>query len=163
MKFFMGFILGVALVLGGGYAGFKKYGTIENTVYRIPVNADLEPQDVEDSMLSKAADLNMKIVGQNALSQELKNRGVATGFIKIYQFCNPEDARKILDFDVTMGAYMPCRIVLIEDKAGKLWLEMLDLNLMILMAEFPPELDEIAVRIDGTLKAIMEAGATGDF
>ena len=59
---------------------------------------------------------------------------------------------------------MPCRIALVEDKEGKLWLHTMNLDLMIYGGtELPPELKESSIRVRDTIKAIMDGAAAGEF
>jgi uncharacterized protein (DUF302 family) len=58
---------------------------------------------------------------------------------------------------------MPCRIALVQDAQGKVWLMMLDLNILIDNAPLTPELKVMAERINNNLLEIMKAGATASF
>ena len=136
---------------------------IRQTVMKVPVEPGLTAADVKDSIMATAMNLNMKFVGSQPLSQELQSRGVESGHLEIFQFCNPLDARKMVDHNIIFAAYMPCRIVLVEDKDGQLWLEMIDLDFLIDNAELPPEVKDIAVKVSDMLKKIVEAGRVGDF
>ena len=113
--------------------------------------------------MSKAQTLNMKFVGRQPLSQELQARGMESRHLEIFQFCNPMDARRMVDFNPIFAAYMPCRIVVVEDPQGKLWVEMINLDMLIENTALPPDVKEIAEGVNQTLTAIMEAGAHGDF
>jgi hypothetical protein len=58
---------------------------------------------------------------------------------------------------------MPCRIALVQDGEGKHWLEMLNLDMIINAFPLPPELQAIAITVNGTMLSILTAGATGAF
>jgi hypothetical protein len=58
---------------------------------------------------------------------------------------------------------MPCRIALVEDNDGKYWLEMLNLDMIINAFPLPPELQAIAITVNGEMLSILTAGATGAF
>jgi hypothetical protein len=58
---------------------------------------------------------------------------------------------------------MPCSIALVEDNEGKFCLEMLNLDMIINAYELPPELQAIAITINGEMLSIITAGATGAF
>ena len=136
---------------------------IGQTVIKMALAAGVGTQDAVDAMLSKAVELNMKLVGQQNVGQELKNRGVESPELQIFQFCNPEDAIKMVKFNTIYAAYMPCRIALVEDNEGKHWLEMLNLDMIINAYPLPPELQAIAITVNGTMLSILTAGATGVF
>ncbi|MGV6851391.1 MAG: DUF302 domain-containing protein [bacterium] len=137
--------------------------SIEQTVYRIAVEDDVSADDVRDALQSKAAELNMKLVAHQPVSKELQARGVESGVLEIFQFCNPGDARKMVDFSMIFAAYMPCRIAMVEDKQHKLWLMMINLDMLINSTPLPADVKEIADKVNNTLKIIIHAGAEGDF
>jgi uncharacterized protein (DUF302 family) len=59
---------------------------------------------------------------------------------------------------------MPCRIALVEDRNGRLWLYSMNLDLMIHGGkELPPELKASALRVRDTIKSMMEGAAKGEF
>lgn len=136
---------------------------IEQTVSKTQLAEGVSPDDAIDAIKSKAIELNMKFVAHQPLSKELAARGVESGRLEIFQFCNPEDANKMVKFNPIFAAYMPCRIALVEDEEGKVWLMMLNLDMLINNAPLPPDVKEIADRVSATLKEIMAAGANGEF
>lgn len=136
---------------------------IAQTVVKMPLADGVSPDDAIEALQSKAIGLNMKLVAHQPLSKELKARGVKSGRLEIFQFCNPNDAHEMVVFNPIFAAYMPCRIALVEDNDGKYWLMMINLDMLIDNAELPPKQKAIATRINDTLMAIMQAGATGEF
>ena len=143
---------------------FAKHGfAIEQTVYKVPVDQGVSAEDVHLTILSRGNELNMKFVGHQPLSKELDARGVQGGQVDIYQFCNPMDARKMIDFNPVFVAYMPCRIALVGDDEGQLWLMMLDLDMLINNTPLTPEIKEMAITISNKLKSIIESAKEGDF
>jgi len=136
---------------------------INQTVIKMALGDGVSGDDAVDAMLSTAAELNMKMVGHQNVSKELQARGIDTPRLEIFQFCNPEDAVKMVKFNTIYAAYMPCRISLVEDSDGKIWLEMLNLDMIINAYPLPPELQAIAITINGTMLSILTAGATGSF
>ncbi len=136
---------------------------IGQTVIKMALADGVGPQDAVEAMLSKAAELNMKMVGHQNVGLELRNRGVESPDLEILQFCNPEDAIKMVQFNTIYAAYMPCRIALVQDSEGKHWLEMLNLDMIINAYQLPPELQAIAITVNGTMLSILTAGATGAF
>ena len=136
---------------------------IGQTVIKMALADGVGPQDAVEAMLSKAAELNMKMVGHQNVGLELRNRGIESPDLEILQFCNPEDAIKMVQFNTIYAAYMPCRIALVQDSEGKHWLEMLNLDMIINAYQLPPELQAIAITVNGTMLSILTAGATGAF
>ncbi|MET0093890.1 MAG: DUF302 domain-containing protein [Sedimenticola sp.] len=136
---------------------------ISQSVVKMGLMKGVTLADASSAMISKATELNLKLVGHQFVHREMAARGVETGHLEIIQFCNPEDAVKMVAMDPIYAAYMPCRIALVEDSEGREWLLMLNLDMLINSNNLPPELQEIAIRINQAMLAIMTAGATGDF
>ena len=105
----------------------------------------------------------MKLVGQLNVSEEVESRGIKAQRLQILQFCNPEDAIRMIEFNTIYAAYMPCRIALVEDNQGKVWLETLNLDMIIQAYPLPPELQALAINVNGQMLDILTAGATGEF
>lgn len=136
---------------------------IGQTVLKLGLAAGVDPDAAIAAMNSKAIDLNMKLVGHQNVSAELQARGLEAPRLEIFQFCRPEDAIKMVRFNTIYAAYMPCSIALVEDNDGRYWLEMLNLDMIINAYELPPELQAIAITINGEMLSIITAGATGEF
>lgn len=69
----------------------------------------------------------------------------------------------MVKFNTIYAAYMPCRISLVQDNEGRHWLEMLNLDMIVNAYPLPPELQAIAIAINGAMLSILVAGATGVF
>ncbi|MEA3274841.1 MAG: DUF302 domain-containing protein [Pseudomonadota bacterium] len=136
---------------------------INQTVIKMALADGISGDEAAEAMLSTAAELNMKMVGHQNVGKELTARGIDSPRLEIFQFCNPEDAIKMVKFNTIYAAYMPCRISLVEDSEGKMWLEMLNLDMIINAYPLPPELQAIAITVNGTMLSILTAGATGSF
>lgn len=137
----------------------------EATVWKQKVNEDLSVEDVEDVMKSVANELNIKDVGQLPLSKQVElMTGKKQRFLKIYMYCNPLTALQMVDYSDAFSAYLPCRLSLVEDKQGKLWIYALNMDMMIhggtpLPADLKPE----AERVRTVIKDIMDRAASGEF
>ena len=137
----------------------------EATVVKIPVTEGLSTDEVEEVMRFVANEHNIKNVGELPLSKEVSlQTGEPTRFLKIYMFCNPLTAALMVDYSEAFSAYLPCRISLVEDKAGKLWLYTLNMDLMIHGgAELPDDLKKEALEVQKVIMDIMQRAAEGDF
>ena len=137
----------------------------EATVWKRPVAEGLSPADVEETMRFVANEHNFKNVGELPLSEQVAAMtGEDQRFWKIYMFCNPLTAAKMIDYSDAFSAYLPCRVALVEDKAGQLWLYTLNMDMMIHGgAELPAELYEEANKVKDIILDIMNRGAEGDF
>ncbi|TNF98948.1 MAG: DUF302 domain-containing protein, partial [Gammaproteobacteria bacterium] len=106
--------------------------TADATVWKVPVEDGLSIEDVELSMKSVANEHNIKNVGELPLSEQVQlMTGEEQRFLKIFMFCNPLTAMKMVEHSDAYSAYLPCRIALIKDKEDKLWLYALDMDMMI--------------------------------
>jgi uncharacterized protein (DUF302 family) len=137
----------------------------EATVWKVPVQEGLGWEDVEQTMRFVANEHNIKNVGELPLSEQVAAMtGKPQRFLKIYMFCNPLTAANMFDYSVAFSAYLPCRISLIEDPQGKLWLYTLNMDMMIHGGKVLPEaLKEEAIGVKDTILDIMNRGATGEF
>jgi len=136
---------------------------IKQTVVKLALDEGVSTEDAAQAMLSKAVELNLKLVGQQQVSQELEARGVETPHLSIYQFCNPLDAKVMVVANPVFSSYMPCRISMVEDNDGKMWLMMLNLDMLINSHLLPPDVMETAVKVNQQMLEVMVAGSAGDF
>jgi len=88
--------------------------------------------------------------------------GEKSGFIGIYQFCEPLTAKKMVQYDINFAAYLPCRISVVEDKEGKGWLIMMNMEMLLNNPALNKELRQEAETVWKNLLDIMKAGASGD-
>jgi uncharacterized protein (DUF302 family) len=137
----------------------------EATVWKYPVAEDLSTDDVEEIMKFVANEHNIKNVGELPLSKEVAAMtGKDQRFWKIYMFCNPLTAAKMIDYSDAFSAYLPCRIALVEDKEGRLWLYTLNMDMMIHGGtELPADIYEEANSVKETMLDIMKRAAAGEF
>jgi len=185
----IGFIVVVIVIAGGLYfqkeirnmqqfdekaadVYLKMMGTVletgnaaEATVWRVPLSEGVSVDDAEQAMKAVANEYNIKNVGELPLSQQV---GLMTGkefrTLKIYMFCDPLTAVKMLDYSDAFSAYLPCRVAMVEDKQGKVWLYTLNMDLMIYGGKtLPDALKAEAIKVKETILAIMHRGADGDF
>jgi len=135
------------------------------TVWKTPVKDGLSPADVEDTMRFVANEHNIKNVGELPLSGQIEAMtGEKTRYLKIFMFCNALTAANMLDYSDAFSAYLPCRVSLVEDKEGKLWLYSLNMDGMIYGGKkLPPALKEEAEGVKEIIQDIMKRGAEGDF
>ncbi|MCW8932981.1 MAG: DUF302 domain-containing protein [Gammaproteobacteria bacterium] len=143
----------------------EKKDAASATVWRFPVEEGLTTDDVEKSLKMIANELNIANVGELPLSKDISARsGKEYRFVKIYLFCNSLTAAQMLDYNDAFSAYLPCRISLVEDKEGKLWLYSLNMDLMIHGGKpLPPALKAEAEKVKSIIIEIMERAAEGDF
>jgi uncharacterized protein (DUF302 family) len=136
---------------------------ISQTVVKMSLQSGVSLADASAAMLSKAAELNWKLVGRQEVHAEIRARGEESPHLEILQFCDPDEAIEMVRKDPIYSAYMPCRIALVEDAQGKPWLFMLNLDMLINSSSLPSDLQELAIRVNQAMLTIMTSGATGEF
>jgi len=137
----------------------------EATIWKQRVADGLSTEDVEDVMKSVANELNIKNVGELPLSKQVEAMtGKKQRFLKIYMYCNPLTAAKMVEYSDAFSAYLPCRLSLVEDKQGKLWIYSLNMDMMIHGGKpLPTDLKKDAEHVRTVIKKIMNRAAKGEF
>ncbi|WP_298609994.1 DUF302 domain-containing protein [uncultured Thiothrix sp.] len=137
----------------------------EATIVKYPLADGVSPADAEQSMKMVANEHNIKAVGELPLSEQVKlETGQDQRFLKIFQFCNPQTAMRMVDYSDAYSAYLPCRIAMVQDKQGKYYLYSLDMDIMLHGGKtLPPELFVEAKKVQAIITDIMQRGAAGDF
>ncbi len=133
------------------------------TTWARKVDDGITPEDIQLTLESKAVEWGLKGVGSLPLSDELQARGMDSKYLKVYSFCNPVTARHMVSYSPHMSAFLPCRIVVVEQEDG-LWLYTLNMDMMVKMGrKLPPELKQEAMKVRDTIWDMMESAATGGF
>lgn len=137
----------------------------EATVWKMQVDEGLKATEVEEVMKFVANEHNIKNVGELPLYKQVEaSTGKPFRFMKIYMFCNALTAAKMVHYSDAFSAYLPCRVTLLEDKTGKLWLYSLNMDLMIHGGTpLPDELKKEALNVKKIILDIMKRGASGEF
>jgi len=149
----------------GMWARLRDTGTsADATAWKVPLAEGVTPADAEQVMDFVANQHNITGVGELPLSEQVElMTGEKQRFLKIYQYCDPRTAMKMVDYSDAFSAYLPCRIALVEDKEGHYALYSLNMDLMIAGGQpLPPELKEEAIRVKEIILDIMERGAAGE-
>ena len=134
---------------------------ITQTVVRMALDKGVTTEAAEKAMIAKAKEIGLKKVAQQKVSQFLAKKDVKMPHLSIFQFCNPMDARLMIIADPVFSSYIPCRISMVEDGDGKLWLMMLNLDMLINSELLPAEVVETAIRVNQQMLDVMTAGAAG--
>ena len=83
--------------------------------------------EVVESLQLKANELNMRAVGHNTPYKILREiDDPESPRVEIFGFCDLLTMRKILDYSLEFVAFLPCRIAVVEDAEGQIWLVSLD-------------------------------------
>lgn len=135
---------------------------ISQTVVKMRVISSVTPEQATEAMIAKSKEFGLLLVSRQKVHKAVRKRGGDSGHLEILQFCNPDDAARMVKLDPLYAAYMPCRIAVVEDKEGRIWLLMLNLDMLINSNSLPPDLQAIAIKINQAMLAVMTAGVTGE-
>jgi len=125
--------------------------------------------EVVESLNSKALNLNMRPVGHTTPYEILRETfDPESPRLEFFSYCDLITMRKILDYSLEFSAFLPCRIAVMQDAEGQIWLTTLDWDVRWLDSSpnpnrMPDELRERAIQVRENIEAMMEAAATGDF
>ncbi len=124
--------------------------------------------DVVESMDVRANQLNMMKVGHNTPYRVISGiTGKPSPRLEILSYCDVLTMREIVDFVPEFVVFLPCRISVLEDADGQIWIATLDWDVRWLDTNQNPNrisrgLREKAMRVRNSIESIMEAGARGD-
>lgn len=109
--------------------------------------------------LEKAVtDHKFGVLGVHDLKAKMAEKGVAFAReCRIYEVCNPHQAKKVLEANLEISTALPCRISLYEE-GGRTKLATISPTALISL--YPnPELKHVAEEVEATLVAIMKQAA----
>lgn len=130
-----------------------------------PVREGLKPDEVVESLKSLATQRNFLFVGESPFYKQVQAiTGEPYRYINFLSFCDARVGKLMADYRDAYTGFMPCRIALVEDKNGRLWLHSMNLDLMIHGGKtLPPELKASALKVRDTILFMMEGAAAGEF
>ncbi|GAB0058628.1 hypothetical protein SIID45300_02981 [Candidatus Magnetaquicoccaceae bacterium FCR-1] len=184
-------VLGLMALLGGGYGYAKLAPKLSQMdpgymgmytefasrlletldpglamVWSVPVeNPDLTPNDIKESLKSLASAKDFLFVGEAPFYKQVEAvTGQPYRHVEFLSFCDAKVGKMMADYQDAYTAFMPCRIALVRDKQGKLWLYSMNLDMMIHGGKtLPPELRKEALRVRNVIKDLMIQAAKGEF
>lgn len=135
------------------------------TVRKVKVAKGITPDELVESLNSVATEMGIKPVGDLPLSKEVEARtGKKQRYVRVLSFCNPMIAIAMVKYSMAYGAYLPCRIVIMEDAKGQLWLYTLDLDMMIHGGKpLPDDMLKYGNQVKHTIYTMMDKAASGEF
>lgn len=125
--------------------------------------------DVVQSMMLRANQVNLKFVGSNLMWKDFEAVLGDTGAprVEVFSFCDIAVGRELLKIIPEMVVFLPCRIAVMEDADKNIWVLMMDwditwLDLAGKQAGITPELRQGAMDIREKMDDVMRAGANGE-
>jgi len=137
----------------------------EATVWREKVADGLTFEEIDESIQSVALEQNIRDVGSLPLGDQVSLMlDEEWRKLKIYLYCNPLTAAKMIEHSEAYSAYLPCRVSLVEDANGDLWIYSLNMDMMIHGGKtLPDELREEALHVKEVIQTILRDAAEGSF
>jgi uncharacterized protein (DUF302 family) len=133
-------------------------------VRKVRINDDITTDDAIETMTGIAEENNFLVVGDAKMSikSSIKDPG-GKRYIRILSFCAPSIAEKFIGYSEAFGAFMPCRILIVEDDEGNRWLYTMSMELMLYGGKpLPADMLKMAETVRGLMYGMMDAAATGD-
>lgn len=98
------------------------------------------------------------VMGVHDLKQTMKNKGVDFAReCRIFEVCNPHQAKKVLEKNMEISTALPCRISLYRE-AGETVMNTFRPTVMLEMFD-TPGLAEVAKEVEDTISEIMKEAA----
>jgi uncharacterized protein (DUF302 family) len=139
-----------------------SYQEVRLQIARIQVQQDVGFDDAVESLKLRANQHNLKFVGVNAVYREIEAlTGEPAKRMEIFSFCDGLTANRMLKADPMMVAFMPCRIALVEDAAGKRWVIAMLMD-QKMINKLPADARASAERVISFMKDMMVAASRGD-
>ncbi|WP_130472025.1 DUF302 domain-containing protein [Candidatus Magnetaquicoccus inordinatus] len=184
-------LIGLAVLIGAGY-GYSKLAPImaefdpgymkiytefatallktrdpgEAMMWAVPVeDSKLTVDEVKDSLKSLASARNFLFVGEAPFYKQVEAvTGQKSRHISFLSFCDVMVGKMMADYRDAYTGFMPCRVAVVEDKSGKIWLYTMNLDMMIHGGRrLPEDLRKEALRIRNVIWEIVNGAAKGEF
>ena len=134
---------------------------IQQSIQKFPLADDVSVDDAIESMQLRANMRNFKMVADLPLSEQVKSMGQDANFMRILAFCDALIAKKMVEFDIIFAGFLPCRIAVLEDSAGKGWIVTMNMDMMLHAVDLPEHLVPLAKQGRDTIYDIVDAGVNG--
>jgi hypothetical protein len=101
----------------------------EAMVVAVPVNKGIGIDEVKDSLKSIATANNFLFVGEAPFYKQVEAvTGRPFRHVSFMSFCDAKVGMQMADYNNAYTSLMPCRISVVEDSQGRLWLYTMDLQ-----------------------------------
>jgi len=152
-----------------GYNPFSLRQMINFMAAKKKAAEGLTFEEVVESLRLKGNELNMRFVGVSTPYKVIREIRGDDKYprVEIYSFCDLETLALVLEHMPEFIVFIPCRIAVMEDKDGNIWLVTLDWDVRWIDTLPNPnrisdELRKRAISVRERLEIMMEAAANGD-
>ncbi len=126
----------------------------------VKLSADKSVSEVAAALQAAVQANHFGVMQVHNLKETMAKKGVE--FAReclIFEVCQPQQAKRVLDEDMTISTALPCRISIYEE-AGKTILATLKPTALLAMFN-APQLEEVALEVEATIVKIMKEAASG--
>ncbi|MEQ1948442.1 MAG: DUF302 domain-containing protein [Bryobacteraceae bacterium] len=127
-------------------------------IYRTGSKKTLD--EIGVALEAAAARHKFGILGIHDLKQTLAKKGVELAMeCRIFEVCNPSQAKKVLDADGAVSTALPCRISVYGSAGNYTLATMLPTEMMKAFGN--PAMEPVAKEVEETILAMMDEAAAG--
>ena len=128
------------------------------------VGEDVTGDDVKESVSALAEEYNMRVTGYVKMFTKEDAKPDEVKEARIWSLCSLHIAKVFLNHSRYFGGFMPCRIMYVQYGNGDAYLITMDLTLAIHGGyPLPPEMLNLATKVDKAMTEIPARAAEGDF
>lgn len=125
-------------------------------IYQIDANGDLD--EIQTRLQDSAVKYHFGIIAVHDLKATLKAKGVDLNMeCRIYEVCNPQQAKKVLEADGAISTALPCRISVYGAPGHYRLATMLPTQMM--KGFNNPSVEPVAKEVEGVIVQMMKAAA----
>lgn len=124
----------------------------------ITVRSRKSVEELSRDLEQAVANHGFGVLGVHDLQAKLAAKQVPLEHVcKVFEVCNPQQAKVVLDRDLSISTALPCRIAM-YDVGDELELATIEPTRLLAMFE-QPALEGVASDIEATLRRILQAAA----
>ncbi len=117
-------------------------------------------QQIGARLEEAAAASRFGVMGVHNLKEKMASKGIGFGpQCLIYEVCNPEQAKRVLEADMSISTVLPCRISVYEANGGVKVATMLPTAMLALFER--DDLEPVAREVEQTIVKIIDAACGG--
>jgi uncharacterized protein (DUF302 family) len=115
---------------------------------------------IDAGLRASAARHAFGVIAVHDLQQTLGNKGVSLAMeCRVYEVCNPQQAKKVLEADGAISTALPCRISVFGSPEGYTLATMLPTAMMKTFEV--PEIESVAREVEAVMVQMMNDAAKG--
>jgi uncharacterized protein (DUF302 family) len=116
--------------------------------------------EIEKGLSDSAERNKFGIIAVHDLQETMKKKGVDLGIqCRIYEVCNPHQAKKVLECDGAISTMLPCRISVYGSEGGYTLATMLPTEMVKVFGK--PEIEPVAKEVESVIIRMIQDAAGG--